>query len=422
MHRKFLYTLYVTCWCLSSFIIAGCAGKKDVAGAPFGQPVIMADQAHGQPSPPPGMRLGMGYMSALNEPCYELYADNEDIPQAQALCYRQGGWVAVPGIYMAVPRGITPFSQHAALASAAIQASPKGEQTTTAASAPQPKGDYAALFAQAPIKKAEPEKPKATVRFAGLDDDDSRSSRKGKNEAPKTIAVADTSSKLSPQVNVKRLEKPDTDTLVAFVPGIVQSDAPMAVMPSSKAVAAPANQMKQSSNKKLQAAELEYSLGKAPLAALPVFANSLEQSSKLAAGKATKVATLSESLLVAFAGRLADINLLSPPKPKEMPSQQPQLPSNPAATDEAGALASPQPRVSTPKKTQAVLKTSDTEAPVAVNPLVLKNQKSVSVQKATVRQKKTALKSGKKRPALGSYMDILTEDYAIVNKTTASGK
>ena len=118
MHRKFFYILYVTCWCFSLSLL-GCATKKDLNAADTGnQAVIMAEQSHMQPVPPEGMRLGMGYMSALNEPCYELYAENEFIPQAQALCLRQGSWTAVPGIYMAVPSG-SPFSHSAALASAA---------------------------------------------------------------------------------------------------------------------------------------------------------------------------------------------------------------------------------------------------------------------------------------------------------------
>ena len=409
MHRKFLYLLYVTCWCLSSFI-AGCAGKKDMAGAPVGQPVLMAGQVQGQPSPPPGMRLGMGYMSALNEPCYELYAENEDIPQAQALCYRQGGWVPVPGIYMAVPRGVAPFSHHTALASAAIQASPMSSRSTSVvAAAPLPQGgDYSALFAQAPVQKTEPEKLKNTLRFAGLDDGESRQARKEKTEVSKNTIMTDPDSGQSiPQTDVKTPEKSGTETLVAYIPGIVQSDAPLGVMSSNRAMET-VKQEEQPSRKKLRPADLEYTIGKVPLA---VFASSLEQSSKLAAGKATKVASISENLLVSFAGRLADINMLTPAKPKSPSPPQPQ----------AVTANQSEKRVSAPVKKELAFQKA-AAAPLASVNFPITKQGSGSVKKITVRQKKAALKSAKKRPALGSYVDLLTTPDDAANKATVSGR
>lgn len=423
MHRKFYYLLYVTCWCLSSFVV-GCAGKKDVAGDPVGQPVLMAQQAGGQPSPPPGMRLGMGYMSALNEPCYELYAENEDIPQAQALCYRQGGWVAVPGIYMAVPRGVAPFSHHAALASAAMQASPMGEQTPTpVASAPRPEGDYAALFLQTPAQKAEKAKPKNAIRFAGLDDVDSKHAKKEKKESPKNITKTEFgTSEPVQQADAKAPERSGTDTLVAYIPGMVQSDAPMAVMSSGKDGEVFAERKEQPSNKKLRAADIEYTLGKAPLA---VFASSLEQSSKLAAGKATKVASASENLLVSFAGKLADINLLSPSKRDISSSQPPLAPSKQTEEVKADSQTASRPPVALPEKKR--FETFKDAAPVTLAsvsvPVAKQKQSPVSVKKATVRQKKALLRSsGKKRPALGSYMDLLTDTDDMTDKAAVSEK
>lgn len=112
MHTKFL-SLFCLCLLLS---VAGCATGSDSSSGVNASPAGQAQVT--EPEAPAGTRLGAHYMSALNEPCYEVHSADGSA-STQALCLRKGSWELVPGIFMNVPKGQSqaayaggqPFSQ-----------------------------------------------------------------------------------------------------------------------------------------------------------------------------------------------------------------------------------------------------------------------------------------------------------------------
>ena len=99
MYIKLLSLLLCGVLCLT----LGCAaGYSD---SPASQTAVAGEAREADPVPPSGMRLGAMYMSALNEPCYELYPISGELAQPQAYCRRNGSWDVIPAIFENVPSG-----------------------------------------------------------------------------------------------------------------------------------------------------------------------------------------------------------------------------------------------------------------------------------------------------------------------------
>ncbi len=91
-------SLMVTLVCLGC-ALAGCAarpapGESAAAGGVFAGPA---------PAPPAGTRLGAPYVSALNEPCYELLPAAGPFDPPQALCLRGRAWEVAPSVLAVLP-------------------------------------------------------------------------------------------------------------------------------------------------------------------------------------------------------------------------------------------------------------------------------------------------------------------------------
>ncbi|MDL2315847.1 hypothetical protein LJC59_02040 [Desulfovibrio sp. OttesenSCG-928-A18] len=88
------------CLCLLGSL-AGCAPRGAMRAGASG------DFPESAPtSLPEGMRLGPRYISALNEPCYEVYANDGFSSGYRAYCRRESGWVLLPSMHMTMPDAI----------------------------------------------------------------------------------------------------------------------------------------------------------------------------------------------------------------------------------------------------------------------------------------------------------------------------
>lgn len=91
---RIMPTVLLFIYCLSFFLLPGCAVREG-QGARAGDPPVVSAGPISQ-----DMRLGVAYRSALGEDCYELYQANGANSQARAYCYRDGAWTLLPPIYL----------------------------------------------------------------------------------------------------------------------------------------------------------------------------------------------------------------------------------------------------------------------------------------------------------------------------------
>ena len=77
----------------------GCAPKETGHGT--GGPLATASSAY--PDAPPGMSIGNGYISALNEQCYELLPAGGMGEASGAACLRGRTWTVLSPIFASLP-------------------------------------------------------------------------------------------------------------------------------------------------------------------------------------------------------------------------------------------------------------------------------------------------------------------------------